>query len=213
MSSSSPSPGRRRPASLSDAVDAYEGVVVPISRSGRRGEMLPTRDAERLASRREVDTSDRPTPQERRTRRRRQRESWLRRNALSLAAISALVAVLAVGFALVQVLSHTAPGQSDPSATAAPAGTAAGRATVSSTSAPAGVVQNEAPTISTAGPREVKSSVKALDPNYTVQSGDSLAAIATRFNTTIQRIQQLNDLSNPRVLSIGQKLVIPPPLP
>ena len=145
-------------------------------------------------------------------RRRRQRESWLRRNALSLAALSALVAVLAVGFALVQLLVHTAPGQSEATATTAPAGTPAPRATASSASAPASSAQTEAPAVTAASPREVKASVKALEPNYTVQSGDSLAAIATRFNTTIQRIQQLNNLSNPRVLSIGQKLVVPPPL-
>ncbi len=175
--------------------------------------MLPTRDAERATTRRELDPTDRPSAAERRVRRRRPRESWLRRNALSLAALSALVAVLAVGFALMQVVSHSTPATESPGAATPAAGTTPGtRATVAATAAPASTGAATETVIASAGAREIHSTVKPIDANYTVQSGDSLAAIATRFNTTIQRIQALNNLPNPRVLSIGQKLVVPPPL-
>ena len=43
---------------------------------------------------------------------------------------------------------------------------------------------------------------------YTVVSGDTLYSIASRFNTTVSEIKQLNNLTN-NTLSIGQKLLIP----
>jgi len=43
---------------------------------------------------------------------------------------------------------------------------------------------------------------------YTVVSGDSLYSIAKKFNTTINKIKELNNLSS-NLLSIGQKLKIP----
>ncbi|MDW8171640.1 MAG: LysM peptidoglycan-binding domain-containing protein [Anaerolineae bacterium] len=45
--------------------------------------------------------------------------------------------------------------------------------------------------------------------SYTVQSGDTLAQIARRFNTTIEAIVQANALANPNRLSVGQTLIIP----
>lgn len=44
---------------------------------------------------------------------------------------------------------------------------------------------------------------------YTVTSGDTLLAIARRYNTTIDAIVEANDLANPNRLSIGQELLIP----
>ena len=43
---------------------------------------------------------------------------------------------------------------------------------------------------------------------YTVVSGDTLYSIARRFNTTVDELKQLNNLTN-NTLSIGQKLLIP----
>ena len=43
---------------------------------------------------------------------------------------------------------------------------------------------------------------------YTVKSGDSLYAIARRFNTTVDSIKNINNLTSNN-LSIGQKLIIP----
>jgi len=44
---------------------------------------------------------------------------------------------------------------------------------------------------------------------YTVKSGDTLGAIATTFNTTVSAIMNLNNISDPRSLRIGQVLKIP----
>lgn len=43
---------------------------------------------------------------------------------------------------------------------------------------------------------------------YTVQSGDTLAKIAARFNTTVERLVELNNLSNPNSINVGQVLVV-----
>ena len=43
---------------------------------------------------------------------------------------------------------------------------------------------------------------------YTVKSGDSLYSIANRFNTTIDELKRINNLSS-NLLSINQKLIIP----
>ena len=43
---------------------------------------------------------------------------------------------------------------------------------------------------------------------YTVKSGDSLYAISKRFNTTVDDIKKINNLTS-NLLSIGQKLIIP----
>jgi len=44
---------------------------------------------------------------------------------------------------------------------------------------------------------------------YTVVSGDTLSAIALKYNTTIQAIAAANNLKEPYTLTIGQKLCIP----
>ncbi len=45
---------------------------------------------------------------------------------------------------------------------------------------------------------------------YTVVSGDVLSGIAIRFGVTVAQIQQWNNIKNPNVISIGQKLTIYP---
>lgn len=44
---------------------------------------------------------------------------------------------------------------------------------------------------------------------YVVQSGDSLAKIARKFNVTIQDLLKLNELKDPNALQIGQQLKVP----
>lgn len=43
---------------------------------------------------------------------------------------------------------------------------------------------------------------------YTVQSGDTLSNIASKYGTTYQKIAQLNGMSNPNLIYVGQKLRI-----
>ena len=45
---------------------------------------------------------------------------------------------------------------------------------------------------------------------YTVVSGDVLSGIAIRFGVTVAQIQGWNNIKNPNVISVGQKLTIYP---
>ena len=45
---------------------------------------------------------------------------------------------------------------------------------------------------------------------YTVASGDVLSGIALRFGVTVKQIQDWNNIKNPNVISVGQKLTIYP---
>lgn len=44
---------------------------------------------------------------------------------------------------------------------------------------------------------------------YTVQPGDTLSAIAERFNTTVEELVAANGLTDPNALQTGQTLLIP----
>jgi len=46
---------------------------------------------------------------------------------------------------------------------------------------------------------------------YIIQSGDTLLDVAIRFDTTTEAIQEANGIVDPRLLQIGQELIIPPP--
>ena len=46
-----------------------------------------------------------------------------------------------------------------------------------------------------------------LEPTYTVQKGDSLYSIAKKYDTTVDRLKQLNNLKS-NLLSIGQILIV-----
>lgn len=43
---------------------------------------------------------------------------------------------------------------------------------------------------------------------YTVKSGDTLSELAIEFDTTVEKIVQLNDISNPNLIYVGQRLRI-----
>ncbi len=62
-----------------------------------------------------------------------------------------------------------------------------------------GVAPTNAPSPAAPSPRQT----------YTVKRGDTLSAIATRFGTTVLAIRQLNDISNPSLIRVGQVLQIP----
>lgn len=44
---------------------------------------------------------------------------------------------------------------------------------------------------------------------YTVVKGDTLSAIAAKYGTTYQKLAEYNGISNPNVISVGQKIKIP----
>jgi predicted chitinase len=46
-------------------------------------------------------------------------------------------------------------------------------------------------------------------PTYVVKSGDTLSGIATKFKTTWQNLQKLNNLIDPNRIFVGQRLMVP----
>jgi LysM repeat protein len=42
-----------------------------------------------------------------------------------------------------------------------------------------------------------------------VKAGDTLSAIADRYGTTVRVLVRLNDISDPSLLRVGQRLVLP----
>ena len=43
---------------------------------------------------------------------------------------------------------------------------------------------------------------------YIVKSGDTLGKIAKQFGVTVQQLAQTNEISNPNMIFLGQKLEI-----
>lgn len=57
--------------------------------------------------------------------------------------------------------------------------------------------------------QDVKGSTNGhSEKTYTVQKGDTLYAIARKFKTSVSELVQLNNISNPSLISVGQKLKI-----
>jgi LysM repeat protein len=50
---------------------------------------------------------------------------------------------------------------------------------------------------------------KASITIYVVQSGDTLWKIAKKYNTTMQEIVRVNQIEDPNVIKVSQKLIIP----
>lgn len=47
---------------------------------------------------------------------------------------------------------------------------------------------------------------KPTPQTYTVQKGDTLSKIAKKYNTTVDALQKLNNIKNPNLIRVGQKL-------
>jgi len=71
----------------------------------------------------------------------------------------------------------------------------------------------EAPTTAGEPAEPTAAPTATLDPAnqqiYTIQSGDSLSAVAGRFGTTVDAIMKANELTDPNVIFVGQRLIIP----
>ena len=48
---------------------------------------------------------------------------------------------------------------------------------------------------------------------YTIQAGDTLSTIAARFNVPTEELQRANNIADPNLIQVGQKLIIPGPTP
>ncbi|MCC5890695.1 MAG: LysM peptidoglycan-binding domain-containing protein, partial [Alkalibacterium sp.] len=63
-------------------------------------------------------------------------------------------------------------------------------------------------TISTSGGTTTPPPPPPTTTTYTVKSGDTLYAIALRYNTTVARLASVNNISNPNLIRVGQVLTI-----
>ena len=126
------------------------------------------------------------------------------RYLVSAIAVAAAVVVLGVLVFQLGQAGKTAepPGAAASSEAAAPASSAA------ENSAAAGPSGGAAPAVRP-GEGPLRSSIRVVQPGYTVAADDTLSSIARRFGTTIEVLQAINNLPDRNVISVGQRLVIP----
>ena len=43
---------------------------------------------------------------------------------------------------------------------------------------------------------------------YVVQPGDTLGAIASRFNVSVDQLMKWNDIKNPNIITVGQQIKV-----
>jgi murein DD-endopeptidase MepM/ murein hydrolase activator NlpD len=58
-------------------------------------------------------------------------------------------------------------------------------------------------------PKQVLAQDNPAGPTYTIQSGDTLGVIASKFGVSVDDIIAANKIENPNVLSAGQQIIIP----
>jgi LysM repeat protein len=63
-----------------------------------------------------------------------------------------------------------------------------------------------------ATPETLPTVIEMSEMSYTVETGDTLGAIAVKFNVTVAEITAANEISNPDALEVGQVLIIRRPL-
>lgn len=138
-----------------------------------------------------------------------------RRHLIFIVLLNALISVI-VALIVVWAVEARRPDPEELAISATPAAPVAaqpptnnnGAATPLPTPIEAGGTNTAAPTSGEAAPPTA-----TLDPAnqqiYTIQAGDSLSAVAGRFGTTLDAIVKANELSDPNVVYVGQRLIIP----
>lgn len=53
---------------------------------------------------------------------------------------------------------------------------------------------------------EVSAASGGISQYYTIRRGDSLQSIARRFGTSVDRLVQLNNIKNPDIIYVNQKI-------
>jgi LysM repeat protein len=137
-----------------------------------------------------------------------------------------LVGVLAIALTAILIARPSGdagaagnPGSPSPEVTEpAPASAAAGSSTEAvPTTEPTEAVPTEGPALTpgaSADSSPAATSVASADPStsgatYKVRSGDTLSAIAARFGTTVRALVDLNGITDPSRLRVGQVLKLP----
>jgi LysM repeat protein len=126
------------------------------------------------------------------------------RNAL--VGLVIVVAVGGAGFVAGLMLPALIPGPGISSTTPEPSATASPEPTPPPTPSP-----TSAPTPSPTSAPTPSPTPEATSVIYVVQPGDSLLAIADKFGVTAAAIRRANDIDDPNLIQVGQRLTIPNP--
>lgn len=128
-----------------------------------------------------------------------------------------LVGLMVLAFLVMVIARTTAPSQAPPATPGAsivipaspttrlsptPMATASPSLATGGSPAPSGTVE-PTPVATPVSPSP------STGRRYTVRSGDTLSGIAVRFGTTATAIAAANGIANPRLIRVGQVLIIP----
>lgn len=122
----------------------------------------------------------------------------------------ALLAMMAVAFAVILVARFTGePGQGG--GAIATTSASPGATLAVATEVPASAAPTPAPSDSITPAPSVTPAPSSTDraTTYTVRRGDTLSGIAAEFGTTVKELADLNDISDPSRLRVGQVLRLP----
>jgi LysM repeat protein len=132
-----------------------------------------------------------------------------------------LVGLMVLAFVVLAIARTSTP---DASGGSTPGASASLQAAVASSSAGVSASATPRPTPSpsatttpspsptsppTASPTTAPTATPSSTRRYTVKAGDTLSGIAARFNTTVKALAAANNIVDPRLIRIGQVLVIP----
>jgi len=129
-----------------------------------------------------------------------------------------LVGLMALAFLVLVIARTTVPSQVPPASSgpsivisASPTTRSSASPSPVATSSPSLVPGGSPAPSGTAGPTPgtPASPSPSAARSYTVQSGDTLSGIAVRFGTTVEAITRANGITNPRLIRVGQVLIIP----
>jgi len=108
------------------------------------------------------------------------------------------------------VISTQTPAAPTPPASAASAGpTTTPGPTAAPTSSQASPMPTPTPAPPASAPPSTPTSAPTGSRQYKVKSGDTLSGIAATFGTTVKILKQLNGISDPSLIRVGQVLIIP----
>ena len=126
-----------------------------------------------------------------------------------LIAVATIAIVAVAGFVAGLMLPVVLPGPGI--STGSPAPSAAGTPAVTATAGPT-AVPSVAPS-ATPSPQPTPEPTPApTQVVYVVKSGDQLSRIASKFGVTVAEIQAANNIKDPNLIRVGQKLIIPLPV-
>ncbi len=127
-----------------------------------------------------------------------------------------LVALMLVAFVVLAIAKtggslggSSTPGTPAPTVSAAASAVVAASATATPTPLPSVEATPSARPSASAPPPSPTPSPSASPRTYKVRSGDTLAAIAAKFHSTVKAIVAANNITDPRTIHPGQVLVIP----